>query len=215
MDKFEQEILVIDRATLFSESYFQGFAPADGLNYYNIIHDNYFYKKRGAVEPDPTFKQPIAYAIIVNKENRHIFAYQRAGSSDYNEKRLRGKWSWGIGGHIDKVDSEDQEPILTSLLREIEEEVEIDGFDEPKILGYINDDETEVGAVHFGLLYLIETDSKKVKPKDKEISWGGFMSYDQLEEICMLDDKNVETWSEISLEPIRRTLGLGDVNEEA
>ena len=68
--------------------------------------------------------------------------------------------------------------------------------------------------MHFGLLYLVETTSKKVKPKDKEISWGGFMSYDQLEEICMLDDKNVETWSEISLEPIRRTLGLGEMDDE-
>jgi len=213
LDKFDKEILVIDRATLFSESYFQGFAPAEGLDYYGIIHDNYFYMNRGKVEPDPTYKQPIAYAIIVNKETRHIFAYQRAGSADYNEKRLRGKWSWGIGGHIDKVDSEEHDPIKTSLLREIKEEVEIDGFDEPTILGYINDDETEVGTVHFGLLYLIETSSKRVKARDKEISWGGFMSYDQLEEICMLDDKNVESWSEISLEPIRRALGLGE-NEE-
>jgi predicted NUDIX family phosphoesterase len=214
VEKAEKEILVVDRSTLFSEGYFQGFAPADGVNYYDIIHNNYFYMKRGLVEPDPKYKQPIAYAVIVNKESRHIFAYQRAGSSDYNEKRLRGKWSWGIGGHIDKVDSEEKEPITTSLLREIEEEVEIDSYDEPKILGYINDDETDVGAVHFGLLYLIETDAKKVKPKDKEISWGGFMSYDQLEEICMLDDKNVESWSEISLEPLRHTLGLGDNDAE-
>lgn len=210
MDKFDKEILVIDRATLFADSYFQGFAPAQGLDYSKIIHDNYFYKRRGDVEPDATFKQPIAYAVIVNKETKYIFAYQRAITDSYNESRLRGKWSWGIGGHIDKVDSEDQDPIVTSLLREIEEEVEIDAFDSPKILGYINDDETEVGAVHFGLLYLIETNSAKLKPKDQEISWGGYMSYDQLEEICMITDKNVETWSEISLEPIRKALGLGE-----
>lgn len=214
MEDNDKKILVIDRSTLFSEGYFQGFAPADGLNYHNIIHDNYFYMPRNVVEPDPRYKQPIAYAILVNKESRHIFAYQRAGTNDYSEQRLRGKWSWGIGGHIDKVDSEEPDPIKSSLLREIEEELEIDGFDDPQILGYINDDQTEVGMVHFGLLYLIETSSKKVKPKDKEISWGGFMSYDQLEEICMLDDKNVESWSEISLEPVRRALGLGDSVEE-
>ncbi|MBN1561792.1 NUDIX domain-containing protein [candidate division KSB1 bacterium] len=211
--KFDKEILVIDRATLFSDGYFQGFAPAEGLNYYDVICDNYFYMKRGLVEPNPIYKQPIAYAVIVNKENRHIFAYQRAGTADYHEDRLRGKWSWGIGGHIDKVDSAEQNPIMTSLLREVEEEVELDGFDEPLLLGYINDDQTEVGLVHFGLLYLIKTGSK-VKARDKEISWGGFMSYDQLEEICMLDDKNVESWSEISLEPIRRALGLGESEAE-
>ena len=210
MDKFDKEILVIDRATLFAESYFQGFAPADGIDYSAIIHDNYFYKRRGDVEPDPAFKQPIAYAVIVNKETKHIFAYQRAVTESYTETRLRGKWSWGIGGHIDKVDSEEQDPILTSLFRELQEEVEIDEYDAPQILGYINDDESKVGAVHFGLLYLIETSSTKVKPKDQEISWGGFMSYDQLEEICMIADKNVETWSEICLEPIRKALGLGE-----
>ncbi|MBN1466293.1 NUDIX domain-containing protein [candidate division KSB1 bacterium] len=214
MAKQNKEILVVDRATLFSDSYFQGFAPADGVNYRRIIHDNYFYMKRKLAEPNPIYKQPIAYAIIVNKENRHIFAYQRAGTADYHEDRLRGKWSWGIGGHIDRVDSEEQDPIMTSLLREIEEEVEIDDYDEPTILGYINDDQTEVGTVHFGLLYLVKTSSKRVKARDKEISWGGFMSYDQLEEICMLDDKNVESWSEISLEPIRRALGLGEEAED-
>jgi len=214
VDKFDKEILVIDRATLFAEGYFQGFSPAETLDYYKVIQDNYFYKRRGDVEPDSSFKQPIAYAVIVNKITKHIFAYQRAGNENYTEKRLRGKWSWGIGGHIDKVDSEDQEPVITSLFRELEEELVIDSFDEPLLMGYINDDQTEVGAVHFGLLYLIQTESTKIKPKDPEISWGGYMSYDQLEEICMLAEKNVETWSEISLEPVRKYFGLGETDEE-
>ncbi len=215
MDKFEKEILVVDRATLFAEGYFQGFAPADGLDYFQIIQDNYFYKKRGEVEPNPAFKQPIAYAVIVNTETKYIFAYQRSVTDSYNESRLRGMWSWGIGGHIDKIDSADQDPILTSLLREVKEEVDIKNFAKPRILGYINDDQTEVGAVHFGILYLIETKAKNIKPRDKEISWGGFMAYDQLEEICVLNERNVESWSEISLEPIRKTLGIGvDAEEE-
>lgn len=210
MDKFNKEILVIDRATLFADSYFQGYSPAHETNYNQIIQDNFFYKRRGDIEPDPIYKQPIAYAIIVHKESKHIFAYQRSTTDSYTEQRLRGKWSWGIGGHIDKVDSDEADPILTSLHREINEEVEMDEYDEPILLGYINDDQTEVGSVHFGMLYLIQTSSKKIRPKDKEISWGGFMAYDQLEEICMINDCNVESWSEISLEPIRRTLGLDE-----
>ena len=213
MDKFDKEILVVDRSSLFAEGYFQGFAPSNSLDYYQIIQDNYFYKRRGDVEPDPAFKQPIAYAVIANSETKHIFAYQRSAGESYNEPRLRGKWSWGIGGHIDKIDESDKDPILASLLREVQEEIEIESFGDPKILGYINDDQTAVGAVHFGLLYLIETDTKSIKPKDKEISWGGFMAYDQLEEICVLNDKNVESWSEITLEPIRKALGVG-VNED-
>ncbi|RPH99353.1 MAG: hypothetical protein EHM72_11260 [Calditrichaeota bacterium] len=210
MNKFDKEILVVDRATLFADSYFQGFAPAGNIDYAQIIHDNYFYRRRGDVEPDPMFKQPIAYVVFVHKESKHIFTYQRSTTTSYHEQRLRGMWSWGIGGHIDKIDSNESDPIMTSLYREISEEVDIEEFDPPVLLGYINDDETEVGAVHFGLLYMVSTSSKKIKPKDKEISWGGFMSYDQIEEICMLNDCNVESWSEIALEPLRRVLELDE-----
>lgn len=215
MNKFDKKILVVDRATLFAEGYFQGFSPVEHLDYFQTIQDNYFYKRRGDAEADSAFKQPIAYAVIANKETHHIFAYQRSATDSYHESRLRGKWSWGIGGHIDKIDSEDNDPILSSLLREINEEIDIASFDEPRILGYINDDQTEVGAVHFGLLYLLETSEKTIKPKDAELSWGGFMAYDQLEEICVLNESSVESWSEISLEPIRKVLGIGMDAEEA
>ncbi len=208
MEKFEKEILVVDRPTLFAEKYFQGFSLASEFDYQKVIHDNYFYIKRGDAENNPNFKQPIAYAVIAHNSTNKIFAYQRAANENYHENRLRGKWSWGIGGHIDRVDDEKMDPIQTSLLREIKEEVELDSFEKPVLLGYINDDKTNVGQVHFGLLFLIQT-SSRVKPRDLEISWGGFMSYEELEEIYVNSDTNVESWSEISLEPIRKSLNVG------
>lgn len=208
MNKFDKEILVVDRTTLFAEKYFQGFSPASELDYQKIIRDNYFYIKRGDAEDNSNFKQPIAYAVIAHKSTSKIFSYQRAADDNYHENRLRGKWSWGIGGHIDRVDDEKKDPIQTSLLREIDEEVELESFEEPVLLGYINDDKTGVGQVHFGLLFLIQT-SSKVKPRDLEISWGGFMTYAQLEEIYVNSETSVESWSEISLEPIRKSLNVG------
>lgn len=211
VEKFDKHIMVIDRATLFADKYFQGFCPAAELDYRRIIDDNYFFKRRGDAEPDPVFKQPIPYVIIVNKETKHIFAYQRSTTDSYHEQRLRGKWSWGIGGHVDKVEPTEPDPLLSSLHREIDEEVDLQDYEEPVLLGYINDDQTEVGAVHFGLLFMVQTSLKKIRPKDREISWGGFMSYDQLEEICMINDSQVETWSEIALEPIRHALGIEEI----
>ncbi|MBN2412883.1 NUDIX domain-containing protein [candidate division KSB1 bacterium] len=207
MDKFEKEIMVVDRATLFADGYFQGFAPANKINYKKIINNHYHYKKRGWVETRPEFKQPIAYCIIMNTRSNKIFAYQRASQDDYTEKRLRGKWSWGIGGHIDRIDSNGNDPIVTSMLREIDEEVHIDSFDTPEILGYINDDESEVGQVHFGLLFLLKTESNKITPKDAEIAWGGFKPYSELLEIVQSPEKSVESWSEFSLEPLRYYFG--------
>ena len=92
------------------------------------------------------------------------------------------------------------------MLRELEEEVSIESHDPPEILGYINDDTTEVGEVHFGILFLIRTSAKKVKPIDEEIAWGDFMALADLEEICMNEEKSVESWSEISLDPLKRLI---------
>ncbi|HOT98740.1 MAG TPA: NUDIX domain-containing protein [bacterium] len=201
------KIMVVDRATLFAEQYFQGFAPASAHDYQSRILDHYVYDLRDKVEVMPEYKQPIAYAIIVHKESHEVFAYQRsAKEGHYNETRLRGKWSWGIGGHIDKIDIANGDPIRASLMRELSEEVEIKAFDDPLILGYINDDETEVGSVHFGMLYLILTSDRAVRPANTEIAWGGYMPIRQLEEIVRSGEAAVESWSEIALAPLKEVL---------
>jgi predicted NUDIX family phosphoesterase len=199
--------MVIDRDILFKERYFQGFSLADDARYYDLIHDHYVYKNRDDVEANPQLKQPIGYCIIVNQDTQKIFAYQRSSKAGhYNETRLRGKWSWGIGGHIDRIDQAGRDPILDSMMREIDEEVKISDKSQPEILGYINDDESDVGKVHFGILFLIRTRSSEVLPNDKEIAWGGFKTLAELEQIVASPDENVETWSEISLGPLRRVL---------
>ncbi|HPR89362.1 MAG TPA: NUDIX domain-containing protein [bacterium] len=208
MTASDRKIMVVDRATLFADQYFQGFAPAAAHDYQSRIQDHYVYELRNEVEVRPEYKQPIAYAIIVHKESKEVFAYQRSTKEGhYNETRLRGKWSWGIGGHIDKIDIENGNPIRASLMRELHEEVEIKQFDDPVILGYINDDETEVGSVHFGMLYLIMTSDRGVRPADPEIAWGGFMPVRQLEEIAQSSEAAVESWSEIALAPLKEALG--------
>lgn len=216
MSSSDRQIMVVDRATLFADLYFQGFSPAAEMNYEQIIKDNFYYDLRDKVETMPQLKQPIAYAMIVNKETNQVFAYQRAQKEgQYEEKRLRGKWSWGIGGHIDKIDLKDESPIAASLLRELSEEVVLPEFDPPEILGYINDDLTEVGQVHFGLLYIIRTSCRNVQPRNSEISWGGFMEIAQLEDILASDETPVESWSEIGLYPLKEALGLNlDQDEE-
>lgn len=169
------------------------------------IVDNFKYMRRGLAEEDPTHKQPVGYAMVVNPSLKQIFAYQRsAKDSNYTEKRLQGKWSWGVGGHIEKFDIENGNPLHASMLRELEEEVYIDGSVNPRVIGYINDDSNAVGTVHFGVLYVVETDSKIVKPKDAEIDNGRLRTIDELEKICSSSDFAVEEWSRISLEPLKQ-----------
>ena len=207
MDKFQKQIMVIDRSTLFQDGYFQGFLPAAEVDYYSTINQKYFYHQRGDAEERPDLKQPIAYCIIAHKESRKVFAYQRSSKTgEYSEKRLMGKWSWGIGGHIDKIDADGTDPIHSSMLREVEEEIHISHHDEPIVLGYINDDRSDVGQVHFGILFLLWTTDDGVRQNDKEIAWGGYKSLGELEAISTDRETEVETWSEIALEPLQQIL---------
>src|SRR3989339_848879 len=87
---------------------------------------------------------------------------------------------------------------------EIDEEVQINGnISSISLLGYINNSDP-VGLVHFGILYLLETDAVEVSPADKEMKQGKFMCLSELEEICVSPDCTVEAWSQIALDPLKR-----------
>lgn len=204
MDKNEIMIMVVDREKLFDGYSFNGFLEYGKFDYEKKILENFRYMKRGIAEKDFSKKQPIAYAIIVNKKTKKIFVYQRSDSSkDHGDERLENKWSWGVGGHIEKIDEKHQNPIIHSMLREIKEEVDIKGRIKTKILGYINDDSNDIGKVHFGILYLVEIDGS-VKPKSKELKMGKMIDIDKLDDIC--SSYNVEDWSKIALAPLKRMM---------
>lgn len=203
MDKMQKPIMVIKRDTLFSEGAFQGFKPATDLDYSSRILENFEYMPRGLAEQDPNFKQPIGYAVLLNPSLKKIFAYRRSKKDEeYTETRLQGKYSWGVGGHIDKSDAGN--PIHSSLLREIEEEIGLrhDQIQNIRVLGYVNDDENDVGRVHFCILYGIETAVADILPKS-EIMHGKLMTIDELEELVSNPEVEVETWSKIAFGPIK------------
>jgi predicted NUDIX family phosphoesterase len=159
---------------------------------------------RKDAENDPTYKQPIAYVLIINPELKKVFAYQRSSKGkDYGESRLAGKWSWGVGGHIDKIDEVKGNPIEASMLRELSEEVHLPNITGTKVIGYVNDDSNDVGKVHFCVLYLLETDAEEVKPKASEMAQGKLMGLNELEEILNHPECNVERWSEMAMDPLK------------
>jgi len=196
--------MAVKREKLFYNDEFQGFSS--GEDYQTRILENFEWIERNDAENNPEYKQPIAYLLITNPLTKKIFAYQRAKKdADYREKRLQGKWSWGVGGHIEMSDGKN--PIETSARRELIEEVSMDGkILRFKILGYINDESNSVGKVHLGMLYLVETDSPEVRPKDSESEQGKLMDLNELEKICASEGVEVENWSRIALPELKRIL---------
>lgn len=221
MDKGKQLIMVVRRQDLFGKSneyFFKNFSShGEGgeADYKTKIRENFQWQERGLVENNPDFRQPIAYTMIINTALKKVFAYQRARKDkDYGERRLQGRWAWGVGGHVDKGDlhGASKDPIENSLLRELgREEVEFvdgktPGLADVELLGYINDVSDDVGSVHFGLLYVARTDAEIILPKDKEISEGGLRKLGELDEILSTPDCTVENWSVIAFGPLTKSL---------
>ena len=204
MNKFDEEIVVVKRDVLFAEKYFNGYLSNTEYDFEKRINENYEYLRRGDAEENPEWQQPIPYAILVNKANKTVYDYQRASDiKKAGEKRLHGKWSLGIGGHVDREDGETStNPIATSLLRELEEETGITSFKDSRLLGYINQDDNHVGKVHFGILHVIETNEDVIPQLAEEIAHGKFISINELRSFCESEDCDVEGWSMICLDPL-------------
>jgi len=164
-----------------------------------ILKNHEYVERNDTLENNPDFQQPIPYVWIINKNTRQVFAYQRSTKKEnYKEKRLGGKWSCGLGGHIDKhTESQSHNPIEDAMMRELKEEVSMHYYPTPKIIGFLNDDSNSVGSVHFGIVAIVET-TEDVKKGDEEMTHGQFYSLNELEKIFSNPKNEIETWTQLS-----------------
>jgi predicted NUDIX family phosphoesterase len=211
-DKKKSGIMVVDREVLLGGRYFREFSPAGEYDYESIILGNYRFTDRREAEEDPFLKQPVGYCVVVNPKRGTILTYRRAEEeASYEEGRLRGRWSVGIGGHVEPPDSDEPNPIEASMMREIREELAWNGRLELQLLGYINDDVDMVGKVHFGLLYLLKTRASMIKPRSKEIAEAGMVAIADLGEMMREGSRIFEGWSRIAYGPVIRLMRTGDL----
>ncbi len=187
------EHVLVAPTLLFREiGYFQGFCD-NPKPYLNTLFDPSYtsYQPRDAVEEDPSYKQLIPYCIF--RCNGQIFSYTRGKMQ--GEQRLHNKRSIGIGGHISSDDAKAVSPYQEGMWREIEEEVFLDSPYQESCVGLINDDKTDVGQVHLGIVHIFELEEPKVQPREESIIQSGFADpadyVDRIEEF--------ETWSQICL----------------
>ena len=203
MSIVETEHVLVIPTTVFHElGYFQGVSQ-DTNRYLEALlsPEHTSYRPRSEMEEDPSFKQLIPYVIFQHIDEQgitRIFKYTRGGGQ--GEKRLHDKVSIGIGGHISSIDQDAEElsPYAEGMRRELEEEVVIDTPYHQRIVGLINDDETEVGQVHLGIVHLCEVEQPLVKPRETEIVDAKFEPLTRLS--AQLDQ--MESWSRYCLEAL-------------
>ncbi len=145
-------------------------------------------RPRRELEMDPEWKQPIPYAIAIFRDaagDAHLFWMDRlAGTSD---RRLHGRASFGVGGHIGAEDS----GIMAALTREWSEEVETPTLPTFTPLGLLNDDGDDVGRVHIGVVFLARMSSPDIQVRERQKLAGSLVP---IKDAVMRADE-LEGWS--------------------
>ena len=195
-----ERVLVVPTEVFHRLGHFQGFS-GDVARYFDELlrPDHTSYRPRDQVEKDPGFKQLIPYVIFRHTDDagrQTVFQYTRGRGQ--GEGRLHSKRSVGIGGHISTIDASGnggEGPYEEGMRRELEEEVSVDTPYTEKCVGLINDDQTEVGSVHLGVVHLFDVAEPAVHPRETEIIECGFRPV----EAILADMTGFETWSEICM----------------
>ncbi len=122
------------------------------------------------------------------------------------EQRLVAKGSIGIGGHINDEDFEGEtlfniqnfgpQAFQDAVRREVCEELTIQGAFDARPVGLINDDSTEVGRVHFGVVHVLFRTPEQVKKNEQVITRMEFLPVANLK----AKREQMESWSQLCLD---------------
>jgi predicted NUDIX family phosphoesterase len=198
-----ENIMVIKRSLFDELGSFQGlnFEPEKYLKAILSRGSNFFIPRPEA-ENNPAYKQIIPYVLIVFQSTvLHYVRGKKAG-----EQRLIAKGSIGIGGHMNETDESlfamDEHAYRAGVEREMNEEIKIDTSFEDEIVALLNDDSTDVGRVHLGIVHVFKLAEPKVEKREAMITGLTFLPKKEL----LARRETMETWSQICVDWLDRLL---------
>ena len=193
----EERVLCFERKLLEELGVFQGLS-LDVEKYLPVVTSSarLIYLNRSEAEQDQRYKQLIPYVLLIC--HGKILRYRRGRGGQ--ETRLHGLYSVGIGGHISDEDhglfSKDL-GYRDGMRREIMEEVAVEEVSESAV-ALINDDSTEVGLVHFGVVHIMHVANENVAGRRSGIVGPEFVPVDE----ARRDTSVYESWSRFCLEKL-------------
>lgn len=179
---------------------------------------------RSESETREDVKQIIPYCVFtgsiyspetdIKKETRMNMVYTYFRGKGQGEKRLKGKMSIGIGGHINppsrgELHAQDLLSLLNpldfngvymrSLIREIHEEIYLATRVIHKCVGVLYDPTTPVGRVHIGIVHRFHCEILRISSKEEGIFGGEFKLLPLMRQLANgLNPPGTEHWE---LEP--------------
>jgi len=200
----ENEEVLVFPARVLSENKFTNFPT--NFQAYTPVYRNLLSEIRSAsvfmprveVEDNPEFLQVIPYSYVYGCWKPEVLVYRRTKKG--NESRLHGKFSIGVGGHINPVDNQGEQIFKMAALREVNEEFLFAGENlrhsdimDFTLRGFIHRTDTPVNSVHFGLVYSFAAPTNKVMPVAQDCEVVGWFSGEELKKPEIYD--HLEDWS--------------------
>lgn len=198
-----ENVLVVRRSLFDELGSFHGlnFEPEKYLRAL-LARGNNFFLPRAQAENDPSHKQIIPYALIAH--DGRVLHYVRGKKA--GEQRLVAKGSIGIGGHMNDTDESlfawDEAAYRAGVEREVAEEIRIESPFEDRIVALLNDDTTEVGRVHLGIVHVFRLAEPKVEKREAMITNLAFRTKNEL----IAQREHLETWSQLCVDSLERLL---------
>jgi predicted NUDIX family phosphoesterase len=184
-----ERVLVLPRGKVPGGCDFNGIRRAGAMTALRASVERHGrYLERRVAEVDPGFKQLIPYVVVRDAERVFLMHRTDAGG----DPRLHGKASIGVGGHLNPVDDGD-DPLMSGLRREWDEELEVDWEPDFELVGLLNDDTNPVGAVHLGVVFSVEAHHREVDVREHDKLIGAFVGSDEL----AASWPRLETWSQL------------------
>jgi predicted NUDIX family phosphoesterase len=186
----EEHVLVVPRAAVVVRPW-HGVRTTDLHATLDVIRSTGRFEPRSAMEQDPGYKQVIPYLVLRDGPRWFLMRRTRAGG----DARLHDRWSIGVGGHVNPGDRD----LEGGLRREWREEIQADFEPEFALVGLLNDDETPVGAVHLGVVFLADAAGRAVAVRETDKLEGAFAIEAEVEAV----QDRMETWSAIVFDVLR------------
>ena len=169
-----EDVLAVPSAVLDAHLPKGPFITRDIPKILALIREHQRFIPRSQAEQDLNYRQIIPYAVLRNK-GRH------------------GKFSIGMGGHINRREAQAEDPIQAGLRRELWEEVGLQEVPPQSCTGILNDSSADVGKYHLGLVFPLSVpDGIRVMETGKMA--GGWAEAADIE--AQYD--RMETWSQIA-----------------
>jgi predicted NUDIX family phosphoesterase len=150
---------------------------------------------RATMERDPAFKQVIPYLVLRDGGRYFLMRRTRAGG----DERLHDRYSIGIGGHLNPGDGD----VRGGLLREWSEELDASFTPEFRLVGLLNDDTTDVGRVHLGVVFVADAAGRPATVRETDKLSGGFAEPGAVEAVR----EGLETWSALVFDFLEASAG--------